>query len=184
MWIALSGKPQSGKDTVGRYLMQHHDFTRIAFADPLREMAYDLDPIVGHGLYRSIHLQEVVDEIGWERAKVEYSEVRRTLQRLGTDAIRNHLGPDVWVGLGERTAKDVSNGRVVFTDCRFPNEEYMVLEHSGLHWHIERPGAEDNGHVCEQFRGHPHVTIINDGSVADLEAKAEAMVSRLLYPCR
>ena len=36
--IAISGWKGSGKDTVAGYLIQHHDFVRVSFADPLKDL--------------------------------------------------------------------------------------------------------------------------------------------------
>lgn len=36
--ICMSGKAGSGKDTVADYLVKNHDFKRMAFADPLRDI--------------------------------------------------------------------------------------------------------------------------------------------------
>ena len=36
--IGLSGKKGSGKDTVAEFLIKHHNFTRIAFADPIKDI--------------------------------------------------------------------------------------------------------------------------------------------------
>lgn len=52
--IAVSGWAKSGKDTVTNYLLNKHKFTRVAFADPLKEMVaanYNI-PL------ESLHVQE------------------------------------------------------------------------------------------------------------------------------
>ena len=49
MIIGLSGYAQSGKDTVAKVLIEEYGFTRIAFADKIREFLYDLNPQVKVG---------------------------------------------------------------------------------------------------------------------------------------
>jgi hypothetical protein len=66
--IGLAGHKRSGEDTAALRLTEHYGFTRVAFADPIRQAAYALNPLAGFGGTRP---QEVVDSIGWERVKVE-----------------------------------------------------------------------------------------------------------------
>jgi dephospho-CoA kinase len=44
MIIGISGYARSGKDTVANYLVEHHEFTRMAFADAMREALLRLNP--------------------------------------------------------------------------------------------------------------------------------------------
>ena len=46
MILGLAGYATSGKDTVGRYLVEEHGFTRLAFADTLKRFALAVNPIV------------------------------------------------------------------------------------------------------------------------------------------
>jgi len=95
--IALSGFARSGKDEVAKILVEDCGFMRVAFADKLREVLYALDPICGHSYYDKspdlITVQDVIDKYGWNGYKeTEYGqEIRRLLQRLGTEAGRQTL---------------------------------------------------------------------------------------------
>ena len=40
--IGLYGPPRSGKDTVAQFLVEEDGFTRLSFADALRDIAYAL----------------------------------------------------------------------------------------------------------------------------------------------
>ncbi len=113
--IGLMGYAQVGKDTVAKILVEEHGFTRLAFADKLRSVLYDTNPVllINGG---SITLQAFVDSVGWDEAK-QWSEVRRLLQDLGV-AVRDHLGYDTWRdALLDQTQ---SGGKFVITDVRFP----------------------------------------------------------------
>ena len=102
--IGLIGKKRTGKDTFADKLVRDHGYTRVALADPLRDAALALDPIVGtfplnsEGIVRvrEWRLSQVIDELGWEKAKDFVPEVRRTLQRLGTESIRS-LDDQFWI---------------------------------------------------------------------------------------
>ena len=192
--IGLTGKARSGKSTVADILRHARGFRVISFADTLRDMALAIDPVIpwpfpvsrsgsylklDHGTL--LHLTDVVDQLGWEKAKDGFPEVRRFLQKLGTEGVRNHLGRDAWVEAWRRKV-DETDGPVVAADVRFANEAAAVREYGEV-WLIERPGEHDPsgaaGHVSE--RGIPeHLvnrTIVNDGTVEDLAAKVDQLMS-------
>lgn len=171
MLIGTTGKKQAGKDSFAARLVEAHGFTRVAFADPMREFALALDPLVD-GHYR---LSEIVRSLGWDVAKESIPEVRRTLQRLGTEAGRNVLGDRVWIdaALGKIDAVD---GPVVVTDVRFPNEAEAITSAGGILVRVVRPGHETtDAHPSETaMDGHPvHVQVVNDGSLEQLWAAAD-----------
>lgn len=181
--IGLMGYAQTGKDSVATILVEHHGYTRIAFADKLREVAYALNPIIGlrhtspdGGAWpRSyLRLQDVVNSAGWDHAKTTYPEVRRLLQALGTEVGRQVLSPalfgddSLWV----RAAIDnLPSARIVVTDVRFPNEAEAILERGGVLWRVERRGyGPVNDHPSETAVDHlhPNATLQNDGTLEDL----------------
>lgn len=185
--IGLVGAKRSGKDTVADRLVAEHGFTKVAFADPLKEMALALDPIVhtewedyGVDEYR---LSEVVTGLGWEGAK-EYPEVRRTLQRLGTEVIRNHVGTDYWIERMDRrllrmAVRGVGVERVVITDCRFPNEAGLVHTWGGCLVRVERPAlAQVDSHASESiWRTAPFDhALSNTHDIPHLHAQVDRLV--------
>lgn len=153
--IGLVGRKRVGKDTFALTLVDLHGYTRVAFADPIRDAALALDPIVGRPAIpgdldgsHDLRLSDVIDAIGWERAKEHVPEVRRTLQRLGTEVGRT-IDPDVWVRLAlERIA--AASGPVVVTDVRFENEANAIKRAGGALVRITRPEVEtDDPHPSE-----------------------------------
>ncbi|MCA1799820.1 MAG: hypothetical protein LC650_00815 [Actinobacteria bacterium] len=176
MIIGLSGFARSGKDEAAAALVAE-GFTRAAFADVLREMAYAADPYIQYaagddiepGRYR--RLQSVVDTFGWEAAKERFPDVRRLLQRLGTEAGRDILGKNIWVNTVLRRVADIED--VVITDVRFSNEGAAIKEHGGVVVNITRPGIGPvNGHISDNaLEDYPFDEYIrNDGTVEDLHA--------------
>ncbi len=147
MLIGLTGYAQHGKDTIAQVLVDEYGFRQVAFAEPLKRLAYELNPTV-EGIGR---LQSIVDAEGWDKAK-QWPEVRRLLQVLGTSA-RDILGPDTWVHAAERVIL-ASGPDVVVSDCRFHNEFRFIARMGGELWRVTRPGF-DNGvgidHPSEQF---------------------------------
>lgn len=144
MIIGLVGKVGSGKDTVGQILVQHCGFVRVSFAEPLRQCLLALDPYVDQFQFRDwIPLSELVTKVGWDEAK-KNPEVRRLMQRIGTEMGRKILGQNFWVDLALAEMVDVSKHYVV-TDCRFLNEAVALLHAGAELWRIRRgdglPGA-------------------------------------------
>lgn len=192
--IGLSGFARSGKDEAAKVLVEEFGFTRIAFADKLREVLYALDPIVvadsrHHGpvpepdysgtAYR--RLQDIINTYGWDGYKTSpfSNDIRRLLQRLGTEAGREVLGTNIWV---DSTLNNLDpNGSYVVTDARFYNEFDAIRSRGGVIWRVERKGLGPlNDHASEmEAVGYPHfeLTILNDGTVEEYHSK----VRNLMY---
>jgi len=166
--IGLSGYAGSGKDTAGEILVKHHGFTRVAFADRLKELALRINPDVAQAVAAS----------GWETAKRE-EYVRRFLQDLGTQA-RQVLFADVWIrALFENLEP---NKHYVITDVRFTNEADTVRKSGGLVVRISRPNVGPvNEHISEthmddyDFDAH----LMNDGSIDDFAARVASLMFTL-----
>lgn len=171
MIIGLTGYAQSGKDEVAKILVEKYGFERRAFADNIRHMLYELNPMVN-----GEPLQIRIDVEGWDKAK-QHPEVRRLLQVLGVSA-RNHLGEEVWINAFLYSLDMEKN--YVISDVRFENEAIAIKHCSyqgvvkipGEIWRIERPGVGPvNNHVSE--KGVENIsadrTLLNSGTLEDLE---------------
>ena len=134
MIIGLSGYAQTGKDTIANYLVKNYGFTRVAFADPIREAVYKLNPNINIADMRGVSLADAVDKLGWETVKVESDDARWLLQRMGTEVGREVFGDNFWVDIAMEKAH--SHDKVVFTDVRYPNELQAILEASGAVWRV------------------------------------------------
>lgn len=173
--VGLSGKKRAGKDTFARVLVEERGFHRVAFADPLREAALALDPIVALGpMFQSIvgepdarvlRLSQVVEGEGWEAAK-ERPEVRRTLQRYGV-AIRE-IDPGFWIRAALRTIEAVP-GPIVVTDVRFPNEAEAISDLGGHVVRVNRPGlASADEHESETaLDDYPFDLVVENASTVE-----------------
>ncbi|BAU83116.1 hypothetical protein SLA_2183 [Streptomyces laurentii] len=179
--VALMGRAGSGKDTVGARLVSRFAFARVAFADPLRALARDLDPIVGHETTGAgplpLRLSDVLRREGWDRAK-QRPEIRRTLQRLG-QSVRDQ-DEEFWIraALSKVDVADRWNLPVVVTDCRYRNEAKALRARGFLLVRIERPGThgpageDERQHRSEtELDGFPADAVLtNGGSVDELHA--------------
>lgn len=179
MIVGLSGYAQSGKDTVAKNLVENHGFIRIAFADPIRQALYNLDPVITDIPELSrMHLRWLVDKLGWDILKVGSSEVREMLQRFGSEVGRNLWGDDFWVN--QAMAKITQYDKVVITDVRFPNEYEAIKNANGVIWRIEKPGnPAANRHESETALDE-HLfdrVLLNKGTVEDLQATSNYFLS-------
>ncbi|MET9862001.1 hypothetical protein ABZY93_22335 [Streptomyces smyrnaeus] len=185
MIVGLSGYARSGKDTTARVFVEH-GWRRDAFADRLREFLYELNPIVQYpvpgGAPEFTRLSVLVNDIGWERTKLECPEAADLLLRCGTEAGRKVLGEDVWVNAVLRSYQPSEN--LVITDCRFPNEAREIRRRGGVIIRVTRPGVEPR----RTSTGEPHAsdvalddhpfdfTIRNEGTEKELREKAASMM--------
>lgn len=193
--IAISGKIGSGKDTVGRIIQwlltkEHHEFTYEQFMRPdfdpelvrgpkweIKKFAGKLKQIVSllTGIsVEDLERQEVKDRVlgrewEWNLESKQYAyrlTVRGLLQRLGTDAMRDVVHPNIHVNAlfvdykptpvagiypgiafpslldemqdfaGITREKALPNWLI--TDLRFPNELEAVNQRGGLTIRVER----------------------------------------------
>lgn len=185
--LGLMGKKRTGKDTFANVLVEKHGFTRVALADPLREAALALDPIVGtfplniEGLVRERQwrLSDVIGELGWEKAKDYVPEVRRTLQRLGTESIRA-LDDEFWIRTAFKRIDDLREAGtpVVVTDVRYPNEADAIRDAGGYLARIVRDLPDDGDeHPSEKSLDEyrENLRIPNNGSKSDFEYMATSL---------
>lgn len=165
MIIGLSGYAQSGKDEVAKILVSEYGFTRVAFADKIRELLYEMNPD-----FRDTLLQQAVDRLGWDEVKKDQA-VRRMMQNLGVGA-RKMFGDGFWVA-------QVFNGYdwdipTVVTDVRFQNEAELLKKWTPDDtqiWRVKRPGVEAvNGHISEHdLDDYKFDQILkNEGTLEDL----------------
>lgn len=185
MIVGLTGRSESGKDTVGSYLINVYGFVRFAFGDDVKEMLYRLNPTIfdleetlpqpySTGPWR---LQTIVDHIGWEAAK-QQPEIARLLQTLSSECVRDMVGQDSWIRVLERRIWP-ANGRtagvidVVITGVRFTNEADAIRRWGGQVWKLVRPGhvgKRDPNHISETEVDEIDVdrTILNDRGLIHL----------------
>lgn len=175
--IALVGRARSGKDTVGARLVERYGYTRLAFADPLKEMALEINPWIPTGYGVVVRLHRLIADVGWEYAKENYPEVRRVLQHTG-QTIRDR-DPEYWVRhLVDRAYN--TDGPIVVTDVRYENEAYALSTMNFRLVRIIRPSLGDpdpNAHESERaLEAYPiGVTIVNHSTLEDLQAHADTL---------
>jgi hypothetical protein len=177
--IGVSGYGGVGKDTLADLMVTHFGFTKMAFADPMRDMAEAIDPVVGWIDDGPIRYTDALEYHGYTDAKAMYPEVRRFLQRLGTDGGRDILGDDVWVKPAMKRAS--AHKRVVFADMRFQNEAEAIRAASGRTIRVTRPGvAAANDHISETDldRWPFDLFVNNNGTIDSMIGRLEQFFAR------
>ena len=176
MIIGLTGYAQSGKDTVANVLVERYGFTRLAFADKIREYLYETNPMYDSIVGEPLFVRAKVDRDGWEEAK-KSPHIRRLLQTSGV-AARKLFGEDFWV---KQALKDIEfGGDYVIADVRFENEADAIKSTGGQIWRSKRLGVDPvNGHISEtQMDGYPVDQIfVNNTTVDDLEVLIKTRMS-------
>jgi hypothetical protein len=170
--IGLIGKARSGKDTFARGLVER-GYTRVAFADPLREYVERLDPVVyDEDKHLADRLSDILAVYGWEGIKDTGfgPEARRLLQEFG-QAVRS-LQPDFWLRAGMEKARRAirDHGGAVITDVRYENEAETIQSAGGVLVRIVRPGLESTDtHASEtELDRYPvDFTVRNSGTAED-----------------
>lgn len=176
--VAFIGKARSGKDTAALRLVESWAFTRVAFADPLKRMALQVNPFIPTGPGIAVRLESLIADVGWGYAKDHYPEVRRILQCLGASV--RELDPDFWLDIALRSidAARTWNMPVVVTDCRYPNEAVKLRQFGFYMVEIRRRGANGNGHESETaLSGFVADRVLcNDNGVFDLHTAVDTLV--------
>lgn len=180
----------AGKDTLGEHLVLHQGYTRLAFADLLKEAIWTLNPLVpldtALPTFRAYRLQDIgrdraPDGTPIERANAckDIPEVRRLLQAMGNEVGQGLFGKDFWV---EKTLAKINDGdRVVITDVRYPHEATAIQGVGGVVIRVTRPGhvvASDHPSETMVDLVPANYDVVNDGSLDALFRNAEGMLRR------
>lgn len=181
--VGIVGRKGSGKDTAAAGLYPL-GYTRRGFADPLKTMALAIDPMIdmldagerflaaAGPTFGAQRLSKVIERGGWESAKT-VPDVRRFLQRLGTDAVRTHISDYAWVVVFLAAWHKAGRPLTVVPDVRFANEADAIRDSGGVLIRIDRPGLPtDDHHPSEAIDAIPvHFVVVNDAAPEDMQAQ-------------
>ena len=180
MIIGLYGKARSGKDTVADMLMTKLDNSmKLAFAKPIKDMLGVMSGMTHETM------EKMKDK---KLPHVGGHSLRYLMQELGTEWGRMQIHPMIWINLlqerMEMMAAIQNIEHFIITDVRFPNEAQWVLSKGGILIQVARPdqtpidASEHSSETsCQRFE--PHVTLLNDGSFADLAKQIDNLVPAL-----
>lgn len=166
--IGLTGRAQSGKSTVAKFLKHKYSFHEDSFAAPIRRFIAD---ICAFSLDALEHYKE-------KKVASFTKTPREMMQTVGTEWGRNMIQDDLWIEalklryiVFQRSHAPGLAPAVVISDIRFENEAATIRELGGEIWHILRPGPTiESDHVSESgINIHPlDRTLFNIGTEAEL----------------
>lgn len=166
--IGLIGPEGAGKSTAAKILEYSHDYTRLAFATPLKRMLESLGVPSRHLFGTPADKAEPLAILGGKTA-------RHAMQTLGTEWGRQCIGPGFWGDVWESQVGVLP--RVVADDVRFPNEAERVRRLGGAIVLVIRNSADMDRvprHASEDFRAVlPDYIVTNNGTIEQLSAKLD-----------
>lgn len=101
---------------------------------------------------------------------------------------RDLVARDIWlrrIEIRNGNSLRSKEGRVVITDIRMVNEAAMIHHLGGWLWRIVRHGQQTTPHADhtteqEQQRLVPDLTLVNDGTLADLHQQVDDALANLI----
>jgi hypothetical protein len=139
--VGICGLIGSGKGTVGDILVDEFGYTKLSFADKLKDgvaSIFDWDREMLEGATKdSREWRETTDEFWSSETGFEVTP-RLVLQLFGTDCMRNGFFDGVWVSLVKKTIIDNPGKKFVLPDVRFVNEMQAIKDVNGEIWQVRR----------------------------------------------
>lgn len=193
--VGLIGAIGAGKDYAADALVEKFDYVHIKFADALWLMLLGTNPYISTYYNRYELLSDVMASFGditsratRQKAKEAHPEIRRLLQTMGTEGVRNVVGKDVWVNIVKQKIQESDGEYFVISDVRFENEAKLVSNLGGQVVRITRideanPDSWYSEHSSESFyrTAKPDLEITNNGYNMDKEILRIDGHARLCY---
>jgi len=145
MLIGITGFAGSGKGTVSDVLVEEYDFTKLSFADSLKDATSAIFGWPRHLLEgdtdESRKFRECRDEWWSERLGYDLTP-RLALQLVGTESGRFVFHDDLWIHTVARRMKYKMEwefeDNFVIPDVRFPNEIKFIRDNGGFIVRVKR----------------------------------------------
>lgn len=142
MLIGILGHISAGKGVVSDNLVQNHNFKKDSFAHSLKDscsVIFDWPRELLEGdTVESRNWREEIDPWWATKLNIDNFSPRLALQLIGTDALRNHFHPDIWLLSLENRLRQNPTNNVVIADARFPNEIEMIRRVGGKLIRVDR----------------------------------------------
>lgn len=173
--LAISGRKQSGKDTLGNLLVANYGAKKYGWADSLKGMVGDLFNVPDEWLWGSEedknnltcvkwgnlpnwfdlhynHWKDISNKYPSQENILEKANscltVRELLQQFGSGVVRKMFS-DAWVNAGKAKLRREQPEFAVIIDMRFPNELFAVKELGGKSIRLTRKQEEVPKHESE-----------------------------------
>ena len=179
--VSMTGLKGSGKDTFAKKFTEN-GYENVKLSGALKVMLRSFFEYCGES-------REDIDR--WLEGSTQDREepiaclggksARHAMQTLGTEWGRECIDGDIWIRATE--ARIGALDKAIITDMRFPNEAELCAEIGAHRIRVERPSRRSNVDLHES---ESHIqglevddVVINDGTIEDLENKAERLMEEL-----
>jgi len=165
--IGLGYRARSGKDTVGGYLCREHRYTRVGFADKLKQVA----SLITNDDAFDTEFKNEITIFGITGGQL--------LQQLGS--LMKTLDPAIWTKASHLQAIACTEPYIVVTDVRYKAEAALIKRLGGQLWRIERPGLAYDSHSSETEGAEVKWdrVIVNNSTLPALFAAVDAVLEGL-----
>lgn len=139
MIIGLIGFAGSGKGTIADILVSKKGYTKLAFADAVKDATaaiFGWPRFLLEGDTEESRVWREEQDEWWSKKTGLHVTPRNMLQLMGTEVGRGMIHPDVWIYAMERRMELYPN--VVIADVRFPNEMKFIQEKGGFIVRVKR----------------------------------------------
>jgi hypothetical protein len=139
--IGLCGFIGSGKGSVADILVEHCGFTKISYADKVKDSVATIFDWPRHLLegdtVESREWRDTPDEF-WTAELGRTMTPRIAMQTVGTECMRNGFDNEIWALTVKRKLLENPDTNFVIPDIRFFNERKLVRTTGGEVWRIKR----------------------------------------------
>ena len=196
--IGISGKLNSGKDTVAGYIRQlYPEYELKSFAHKVKLIATLLTGIPVEK-FSDMEFKKTVLPEEWHRIirsnqydHIIFQEpltVREMLQKIGTNCLRNNLHKDVWINAlfadyrASTAMAAPAQSQWIITDVRFPNEAKAILDRGGILIRmlrtVDNPNATHESETAlDDWTNWSHVIDNRDMTLEQLQEKVKQIIS-------
>lgn len=118
--ILINGLPGAGKDTMADYLVENNGYTKISFADELKNIICRTFDITREELdFYKNNPDEIKLWIKRNDTTIGVTNFRKLLQRFGTEGMKPTFGDDIWARLTYENILNMKHDKIVVPDFRF-----------------------------------------------------------------
>lgn len=184
MKIAIFGKMRSGKDTVGKILIEEHNFKQFAFGDGIGEIIVKYFPEAWNNGKPRKHYQHIGQElrklnpdvwINYLLRKVNHYELQVRADNIGTkNQARRYAHVVITDGRQQNEAVKLKEEGFVIIKVTAPEEQRIQrIKESGDVFNPEHLQHETELQVDMI---EPDIEIVNDGTLEELMVKVQKVL--------
>jgi hypothetical protein len=183
--IAIHGFKQSGKDTLAQLLVTEYGYTRVAFADRVKDAIQIIFGVPRELLYGSDQDKQSLSPVRWDELQhierktkdhPDFLSVRELMQIFATEICRDKI-PGIWCQYLQIPPQQ----KMVVSDLRFENEADFLRRKKSIFIKVKRPAAQGSCHASEVGLPDESMDFIieNDGELDDFLNKGRAVMQKL-----